>query len=207
MNIWESDKLIIFIAFVIPGFISLKTYEVIFPGVYKDSSKQIIDAIAYSCINYALLFWFIFSVEQNNVKNNHPILYILFYLFVLFVAPILWVLAWKHIRILNIFQKIAPHPTLKPWDFVFSKREPYWIKITLKNGQVIAGKYASKSFASSAPADEQIYLEEVWLLNEKKGFQRPKKRTCGVIVLPQEIAYLELFQYKEGKNEQRKEKN
>lgn len=202
MNIWETDKLIIFIAFVIPGFISLKTYEVIFPGVYKDSSKQIVDAIAYSCINYALLFWFIFLVEQNNVKSNHPILYIIFYLFILFIAPVLWVLGWKYLRTLNAFQKIAPHPTLKPWDFVFSQRKPYWIKITLKNGQVIAGKYDSKSFASSAPAAEQIYLEEAWLLNEKKGFQRPKKRTCGIIVLPNEIAYLELFQYEEKKNEQ-----
>jgi len=201
MNICESDKLIIFIAFVIPGFISLKAYEVIFPGIYKDSSKQIVDAIAYSCINYALLFWLIFLIEKNNVKVGHPILYIIFYLFILFIAPIVWVLFWKFLRTLNISQKIAPHPTLKPWDFVFSKREPFWIKITLKNGQVIAGKYASKSFASSAPADEQIYLEEVWLLNEKKGFNRPKERTRGVIVLPNEISYLELFQYREKKNE------
>ncbi len=51
MNIWEADKLIIFIAFVIPSFISLKVYDLLCPGSPKDSSKQVVDAVAYSCIN------------------------------------------------------------------------------------------------------------------------------------------------------------
>jgi len=45
MNIWETDKLIVFLLFVIPGFISLKTYELLIPNEQKDSSKQLIDAL------------------------------------------------------------------------------------------------------------------------------------------------------------------
>lgn len=41
MDIWEVDKLILFIAFVIPGFIALKMYELIFPGEEKDSSAHV----------------------------------------------------------------------------------------------------------------------------------------------------------------------
>jgi hypothetical protein len=197
MDIWDTNKLIIFIAFVIPGFISLKVYELLCPGPPKDSSSQIVDAIAYSCINYALLFWPIQLVETSELRTNSPNLYALFYLFVLFVAPIVWVTGWKLLRTRQIFQKIAPHPTQKPWDFVFSKRKPYWIKVILKDGKIIAGKYAANSFASSAPAEEQIYLEETWILNDKLGFERPKKRSAGVIIMASDISYVELAKYHE----------
>jgi hypothetical protein len=90
-----------------------------------------------------------------------------------------------------VFQRNAPHPTAKPWDFVFSQRKSYWLKVVLNDGTTIAGRYGPKSFASSAPAEEQIYLEESWLLNDKGGFMREKNNTEGVIVLSKEIAYIE----------------
>lgn len=205
MNIWEADKFLLFIAFVIPGFISIKTYELLFPSIQRDSSKQIVDAVAYSCINYALLIWPIMAVEESEWKDSHSNLYGVFYVFVLLVSPIVLVLAWKFIRTSRFFQRFVAHPTQKPWDYVFSKRESYWVKVSLKDGTKLGGKYAEKSFASSAPAEEQIYLEESWTVNDKGGLERPKNRTAGVIVLENEIAYIELMKYEEDKANERKE--
>jgi hypothetical protein len=39
-----------------PGFVSLKAYEIFVPTQKIDSTKILIEAITYSCINYALLF-------------------------------------------------------------------------------------------------------------------------------------------------------
>jgi len=192
MDIWELDKLALFIAFVIPGFISIKAYQLAFPGTERVTSDQLIDAIAYSSINYSLLIFPIILVESGKLQETYKFLYYLFYLFVLFIAPIIWVLIWKYLRTRDFFQRNAPHPTAKPWDFVFSQRKSYWVKVTLKNGSVIAGRYASKSFASSTPAIEQIYLEETWIINDKGGFKRPKNNTAGVIILSGEISYVEL---------------
>jgi len=192
MDIWEIDKLMLFIAFVIPGFIAIKCYQLIFPGTEQPTSEKLVDAIAYSSINYALLILPIIAVENSQLNSVCPFLYYLFYIFVLFLAPIIWVLVWKYLRTRDFFQKNAPHPTAKPWDYVFSQRKPYWVKITLKDGTVIAGRYAENSFASSAPAEEQIYLEEAWIVNEKGGFERQKNNTAGVIVLHAEISHVEL---------------
>lgn len=52
MDIWDTNKLILFIAFVIPGFVSLKTYELLVPANMKDSDKRLIDAVAYSSVKY-----------------------------------------------------------------------------------------------------------------------------------------------------------
>ena len=104
----------------------------------------------------------------------------------------------KSLRTSKYFQRNAPHPTEKPWDYVFSKGIPYWVKVTLKNGTIIAGRYAEKSFASNAPANEQIYLEETWILDSNGSFIRAKNDTAGIIILSSEISHIELRNYYKG---------
>lgn len=198
MDIWETDKLVLFIAFVIPGFLSIKFYQLIFPSTVRSASDQIVDAIAYSCINYALLFWAVVYVQEHNLKAVHPSLYYLFYVFVLFISPLLLVLVWKWLRTHERFKGSAPHPTAKPWDFVFEKSKPYWIVVYLKNGKTVGGKYSGKSFASSYPVEEQIYLEEAWIVTDEGILDRPIKRSAGVLVMASEISYLEFSHYHQG---------
>jgi hypothetical protein len=192
MDIWTIDKLELFIGFVVPGFIALKAYDLISPSEQKDSTKQIVDAVTYSCINYAIMLFPIYLVESYSLKTSHSLLYVSFYTYTILINPILLVWGFYKLRQQEWFMKIAPHPTLKPWDFVFSKRKTYWIVVTLKNGQKIGGLYAGDSFVSSYPAPEQIYLEEEWVLNEDGGFDRKATRTAGIIILGSEICCIEL---------------
>ncbi len=193
MDVWADDKLALFIAFVIPGFISLKVYELIEPGARRNTSEQLVDAIAYSCINYAVLALPITVVENSDLNINSPNLYYSFYLFVLLIAPVLLALGWRFLRTREFFQRNAPHPTALPWDYVFSQRKSYWMRITLGNGKVIGGRYAHNSFASSAPAKEQLYLEEAWIIDDKGGFVKKKDRSAGIIVLASDISHIELL--------------
>lgn len=194
MEIWSHDKLALFVLFVIPGFIGMKFYELLCPGTYKDSSARMIDAIAYSSINYALLMPFLRGWNPNPAC---PFANYLVALFVLVIAPLLWAYLWKRLRETKIFQKNAPHPVEKPWDFFFQQRKPHWVKITLNNGTIIGGKFFDRSFASSAPAEEQLYLEETWLLDSKGAFLRKINDTTGVLVLSKNISHVEFRELKE----------
>lgn len=205
MDIWGASELAMFVAFVIPGFISLKTYEALSPGIAKDSSQQVIDAVAYSCVNYGLLAVPVALVESSACKTSHPSLYLAFWAFVLLVAPITWACAFWKLRHLQFVQKTLPHPVGKPWDYVFSQRKPYWVILTLKGDRQVAGRYDSDSFASSSPQSEQIYLQEAWVLNGDGGFERPRDGTAGVIVLGSEIVTLELFDLTKRKPNERQE--
>jgi hypothetical protein len=198
MDIWETNKLVLFIAFVVPGFVSLKTYDLLFPRTTRETSQQLIDAVAYSSINYALLLWPIFAIEKSNIRAAYPSSYIAFYVFVLFIAPVSWACLLRWLRTTQFFQGTLPHPIGKPWDYVFSKRKRYWVIVTLKDGKQIAGRYDSDSFASSAPYPEQIYLQEAWVLNESGGFERPRRDSAGIIILVTEIMTVELFNITEG---------
>jgi hypothetical protein len=191
----EVDKLVLFIAFVIPGFIALKTYELKIPSENNDSSKQLFDAITYSCINYALLIYPIILVESSTLRTSSPNLYAGFYAFTLLVFPVIVSLSWIGLRASKFFQGNAPHPTARPWDYVFSQGEWYWVIATLKDDKKVAGKYASKSFTSSNPSPEQIYLEESWLLTKDGDFDRRVDSTAGIIIVSKEISTIELFNY------------
>ena len=106
----------------------------------------------------------------------------------------IWVALWAWMRTWEVFQKNAPHPVAKPWDFIFQQRKQYWLILYLKDGSQVGGRYGLKSFASSAPADEQIYLEEVWLV-EGGVLQRAVKGSAGILVGASEISHIEFFDY------------
>lgn len=193
MDLWSIDKLVLFIAFVIPGFLLLKTNAVLGLEPAADSSKQVVDAVAYSCVNYALLFWPILLVESSNLRASNQGLYFAFYGFVVLVLPVLLAILWRYLRTTQLLQKILPHPISKPWDYVFRQRRRYWVIVTFKDGKQIAGTYDSRSFSSASPAPEQLYLEEAWVLNEDGGFERRRTNTAGMLVLGSEIRAVEFF--------------
>ncbi|TAN07743.1 MAG: hypothetical protein EPN38_06020 [Rhodanobacteraceae bacterium] len=203
MDVWNINTLSLFIAFVVPGFVSLKTYQLLFPSESISSDKLLIDAIAYSSINYAILLWPIYAIETHNVRALHPTAYVLFYVFALLIAPVIWIYLFRWIRTTQIAQCAMPHPTSRPWDYVFGKRHPYWIVVTLKSGKSVGGRYDTSSFASSAPAPEQLYLEEHWVLNEDGGFERPRAETAGILILPSEIVTVEFFRLGYGEDDVR----
>lgn len=193
MDIFELDKLILFILFVIPGFVCIKTYGLIAPSEKVKSSETIVDAIAYSCINYSIALPFIF-IAESTLKKDYELFYYVIYVCIILLLPIAIAFSWYKIRNTEPIKKRAHHPIGKPWDYVFSKREWYWTIVTLKDGSKVAGKYGSKSFSSSNPESEQIYLEEAWLLNSDGGFERPTSQTKGIIIVS-DIQTVELFEY------------
>ncbi len=204
MDIWDSSKLVLFVAFVVPGFVSLKCYELLCAKPQKDAANQLIDALTYSCVNYALLFYFISLVEQSSLRSTSPYLYTAFYAFVLLIAPIIWASIFRFARSRQFLQNFIPHPVSRPWDYVFSQRKELWAIVTMKNGNKYGGLYSFNSFSSSAPAQDQIYLEQCWKLNEKGGLEDARKDTAGLLIVSQEIECIEFFNVNkpEPENEQ-----
>jgi hypothetical protein len=86
------------------------------------------------------------------------------------------------------------NPIPKPWDVVFRELGESWIIAHMADGRRIGGRYAKGSQASSYPADEQLYLKEVWRLDEEGRFIDKVDRTGGVIVGMRDVQALEFFE-------------
>jgi len=194
MDIWNSSKLFIFILFVVPGFLSMKAYNVFHPTVQIDTSKAIVEVVSYSCINHAIWFIPIYYFEGLGFKFSHPFIYFCFYMIVLIISPILLALIFSKARVLPWIKNLLPHPTGRSWDYYFGLRKTAWVVVTLKDGKTIGGYYGSDSFASSAPEPEQLYLEQSWHINSDGGFDSVKDKTQGVLILSKDIEKIEFYE-------------
>jgi len=194
MDIWQIDKLLLFLLFFVPGFISIKVYNLLYPSEQKNASAFLLEAIGYSSLNFAVLFWLIIIIHSGNFYNDHRIGYLICLFLILFIVPLLWPILFFKISDWGPFEKYIISPIQKPWDYVFRKREAFWVIIHLKDGRKIGGRYDEDSFSSSYPSKEQIYLEEVWKLDKDGKFKEPIKRSKGVIVLGEEILAIEFFE-------------
>ncbi len=193
MDIWNINNLVLFLIFFVPGFISIKVYDLFIPCEKRDFTKSLFEVMGFSAINFAALSWLIILIHSDNFYFAHKFFYYLLLIIILFIIPITWPLVFLKLSSWPPIAKKIIHPITKPWDYVFGKRESYWVIVHLRNGVKIGGKYNSKSFSSSYPAEEQIYLEEVWRLDENGAFIEPIDRSAGILILGKDISSLELF--------------
>ncbi len=195
MNIWEPNKLLLFLVFFVPGFISLKVYDLLIPGERRNFSRSLLEVLGYSSLNYAAFSWLIFLIYSRKLYQNHINWFLVILIIVLFVAPAVWPFIFVTLfQKWKFLSKFIIHPIPKAWDYIFGKKESFWVIVHLKDGRRVGGKYDTNSFTSSYPEEEQIYLEEVWRLDEKGKFIKPIERTKGILILGREISMIEFFE-------------
>jgi Family of unknown function (DUF6338) len=52
---WTQDRLLLFLLFFVPGFISIKIYDLLVPSERRDFQSTLAEAIGYSAVNFAVL--------------------------------------------------------------------------------------------------------------------------------------------------------
>ena len=193
MNIWEIDKALLFLALVLPGFISIKVYSLLIATEIRDYSKSLVEAVCYSALNFFVFSWLIVIISGDGYVSNHPVLYWLSVTLIFIIAPALWPAVFLWLTSFKILKKRLLNPYKQPWDYLFSKRESMWVVVQLKGGDTLRGKFAKNSIASAYPTERQLYIEELWKEHDGKLFGKKMNRTKGVIVSQDEIRYIKFF--------------
>lgn len=132
-------------------------------------------------------------MQSSGVAEARPNVYAGLWLIPLFIAPTTVALGWAYLRKHKWLLSILPHPTGKAWDYVFSRREILYVIITLRTGKRIGGAYGANSFSSSGAHEEQIFIEEVWDVDEDQGFIRKHTRTRGMLISNSQIESIEFI--------------
>ena len=194
MDLWSIDRLTLFFLFFLPGFVSLKVYDLLVPGETRDFSRAFFDALSYSALNFVILLPVASSILSSSFLQRHRPFGAITLIVILLLAALLWPIGYVRLTSWRPVASRIVHPIRKPWDYVFGKRQSFWIIVHLKDGRRVGGKFDADSFASSSPAEEQIYLEEVWALDDASNFEAPIPRSKGIIVMRTEIAAIEFFE-------------
>jgi len=195
-KLFEHPELItLFLIFTVPGLVMLKVWDQIVPsGARRDFSKSVFEAVAYSAINVGL---FMPLVTVMRAGKLGPVLYPIALFVMLLGAPAAWPFLFRKLLVSQWMTKYGLHPCEQAWDYLFGQHEPFWVVVHLRDLRRIGGRFGGNSFASSSPAEPQLYLEEVWRLNAIGQLTEPVQRSRGIIILAKDILAVELFSYYE----------
>ena len=183
------EKIQMLLFFVVPGFISLKVWGVINRNPRFHLSESLLEAVIYSSIN-AYFFLALFNIwRTTQVFLAYGLIFLLF--------PIAWAVLFSLFTKIP-YLKVRLTPTA--WDHFFNLREDCLIRLHMKDGSMLGGKYTTGSFASSFPEKPDLYLSELWSLDDNGIFLDRVRDTKGLLVSFEEVSFIELFELNyEGK--------
>ena len=192
------DQVIVVIAFLIPGFIFTRVFGFSIPLRGREAGALVLDSIAASAINYALLSPLVWLLLKEPFSSRHPRLVMLAWFVVLFVSPVvLGLLAARLVegprarRLRRALRLI--HPVPKAWDYFFRQGKGCWVVAKLKDGGLLAGLYGMNSFASSYPDEEDLFLEKTCTLSADGKISGLVQLSEGVILRMSEVRVIEFF--------------
>jgi Family of unknown function (DUF6338) len=194
------SAILVIVAFLMPGFVANRILALAHSRPESNDSRLILEAVTLSSVNYAMLSWLLVLFWTHRWYETTAYFGGLVVL-VLFVFPIVIALGlvktidskWGHRIRANL--KIT-HPVPSAWDCFFRESIPCRVVAKLKSGGVVAGLYGSKSWASSAPAEQDIYLEKLCSLSPDGKMEKVRDGSLGGIIRMDEVEVLELFEVK-----------
>ncbi|MFG3340645.1 DUF6338 family protein [Glycomyces sp. NPDC048151] len=77
------------------------------------------------------------------------------------------------------------------WQWHFSDRQPYYVRVHLKDQRIVLGYLGSRSFAASGSPNRDLYLERQYAPGEGKVYGPAVPGSGGVWINGDEIAFVE----------------
>ena len=201
------DALVILILFLIPGFVADSIYGRLTSRQKREATETVLSIVLWTLVNYALwspvLLWLVLRAAPAGYSQyllTHLVSLTALAVVVGLVAPVLEaVLAARAVNsgwFGGFVERVLGrrvHTIPKAWDFAFSREEAHLVLITLTDGTKFAAAFGRDSFASEYPAEEDVFFEVVYSVDESGAFGDPLPLSAGLLVKRADIRSLEFF--------------
>ena len=190
----ELSYLLLFVAFVLPGAISMYVYGLLVPQAERLLKDKVLEAVCFSLVNFVLLFWMIGLVLDPVFLDSQRFLSWAIIVICFLAAPAIWpflsikILSWAEgRRLIGVRAKTA-------WDDFFGRlADGCWIQVELATGERIGGRFGKDSYASAYPDPGHLYIEELWELDSTGSFVTPLPGCPGIILRPTDYRSVRVF--------------
>ncbi len=184
-------------AFLMPGFVWSAVLSMFLTRKAKQADNRFLEFFTLSCINNSIWFALFVYFALQHYFTSSPLAASVWVFVALFVSPLLLgIISAKTAqtdllaRLLRRLGFRTVHYIKSAWDWHFSRQQPLWAVVTLKDGSVVYGYYGSDSFAGDDPRD--IYLEKVYK-PEENGFGTTEDN-YGAVIMADQISVVEFFE-------------
>ena len=201
-----SSTLVLFIAAVVPGVIIVFVRSQFVKGSILPYPSGFLSYLTVSTVYWLVLLVLIFPMGKLILDYTEAHFLItpvneIKALVCVVIVPILvgliagWVATEGYVYKILYFLKLNPfHPTPTAWEWCFSESVEQFVLITLKNGVQFGGMLDSDSFASSDIENQDIYISEVYKIDNQNNWI-PQGR--GVFLSSGEVSSVEFIPIQE----------
>jgi hypothetical protein len=198
------SQALILLFLLLPGFVFLWTFERMAGPVGARGTDRLVRAVAWSALIDALGSLWLYSFGLRIAGGDTPRPFVLWatsIVFVLVAPVVLGVLLGigrrqgVSRRLTESLGRFAPlDPTPTAWDFALSGDEPRFVRVRLKDGTLVGGFFGSRSYASSYPEAQDIFIEKAWEIDGLGEFTEPIEGSAGIFVPGTSIETLDVVE-------------
>ena len=196
------------ISFLVPGFVMNSVISAFQPQKELEEKSTLLKYLTLSSINYSLCSWLIFLISQKQFIDQYPKWAAFFWFAIVFVSPVMIGTLigiskqreWTR-RLLQKIGIVTIHSLTSAWDYIFSRTEPGWILVTLKDGSTIGGWFGSESFAASKTDGKDLYIQEIYRISD--GTWQKLERKSGIWIDAEQIKHTEFIEDLKGNNNEK----
>lgn len=195
------EKLAFFLFAVLPGFIAIQVYAMKCPGAKRDWANSLMEAVTYSLVNLTIWGWWVVPLVKTPFTEVAWVDLAAAVICVCFGSPILLALGWYWLRTTYLHRRLRlDHPTPRGWDHFVKSNHEYWVLFHLKNGKLLGGYFGGDSYAATFPQEPEMYVEEIWRVNERGQFVEMVEGTLGGVIRLSECERVEFLKAKPEEN-------
>lgn len=204
------EAVILLLYLIVPGYVATKVYDYLAPGERRTLGETIIELLGWSFL--LIMFWIWPFAALYTYSDRLPpwlslLLGFLLTILAVIVTPILaanLIYRVRHGGSIKVAAKgsiTRPYPT--SWDWFFSEKENnYYVRFLLKTGEKLGGYYGENSYATSYPNKQEIYVEEVWWLDEAGNFIEQVEGTKGALFCRDDCSLVQFLEVREAPGNQ-----
>ena len=191
------DHLLASMGLLVPGLVILFVRSQFVTDRRPSHSTVLLNYLSASLVYYAIAFPFL---DLDQLLYKHEDDNALAWFTLIFCGPILLGLflginIQKNL-LLRLLQQCGlnlVHAIPTAWDWKFGNMDEQWVLVTLKDDTRFVGFCGQGSFISSDPTERDIYIEQVYDIDDENNWSWPGRK--GVLIAPGEIRTIEFWPY------------
>jgi hypothetical protein len=199
----KPEVLVLLLFLLVPGFVFIRAVDTLLPGRLMSTGKQIIDVVFWSVANLAIWFLPALVLLQLGPGLPYGLYYLLLFVLIvlgIFGTPVLLAYILHRLELGGTLKNLGTKSPPTPSDWVFSHEAGNcYVRFHRKEAKDLGGYFGENSFAASSPNGKEIYIEEVWRLDEDGRFIERVEGTTGAIVHREDCDLIEFFETPEAR--------
>jgi hypothetical protein len=194
------EQVLAFSVLIVPGFISLRVYEMRRGGEGRKANESLVDVIVYSFATDVVTFGALAMVAAVVPTAAQAVTKAIVGFVGFAVLPVVLAVVWFDFRERMVSSGIVPDSAANSWDVLLQRASREGVDVavllTLRDGRKIGARLRDSVLTFSRAAGDDLILDEVWTIDQERAtFIGAVRGSFGMVVHKADCETIEVFRW------------